>query len=549
MSNKLKFRSKKLLESLSELERQETLETILETNRPLSMKIKILHVLDSGHSQLSLPHILNSILTRCSPQVLSDKQKSTMYSSVTEKTLCEFLIPYYASIDSDTMDEIWEMSLSFFKEVSLHPMHFKTLLLTILEVMKTVSLKAQTRKMNDGKRNIRDLTNYFLTILNVAVSKKSFAVSPEKRPVSADKDTEVEEEQIERLSSLVEAFGDILQEQEKITTAVTTIISTVILTYAKPKSPVVLRSILHLILSIGKRYPIKAWKQIVLDTFTDVSFFNNEKYSIPEWREIIGLWIGSDKERMGELVNKIIPPVQSSAANIFIWNESSEVEDRAMVLRRISYLILISPKDFFVKNLDEIIGRLSTALNSSCPALYKRESLTVFRALSLRFSEGHLLPYWSLVIQNLVEVFSDALSKNAKQFSGIEADELALILSACKLLDQLLLIQFDEVNLTSWLFVSRGSVANEDSSSSLIDRLALKSGSLLTKDDPVNVAGPRENEKSKPLLYGVSQVKNVANLKKFFGSLGYINFERSYGLVEPDLVSCEIDLLHDMRKY
>ncbi|KAM9896618.1 hypothetical protein OXX69_010581, partial [Metschnikowia pulcherrima] len=204
---------------------------------------------------------------------------------------------------------------------------------------------------------------------------------------------------------------------------------------------------------------------------------------------------------------------------------------------------------FFVKNLDDIIRRLSTALDSSCPALYRNEALTVFRALSLRFSEGHLLPYWSLVVQSLVEVFSGALAKNAKQFSAIDASELKLILSACKLLDQLLLLKFDEVNLTSWLFVSRGSVANDEAPSSLIDRLAAKSESLLTKEDPVNVSEPSDKKKASPLLMGISEIKNIANLKKFFGSLGYINFERSYGLCEPDLDACETDLLKDMGKH
>lgn len=549
MSNKLKFRSKKLLESLSELERQETIETLLETNKSTETKIKILHVLDSGHSQLSLPQILNSILTRCSPQSLTDKQKSTMYSSVTENRLCEFLIPYYTSIDSDTMDEIWDMSLSFFKEVSLHPTQFKPLLLTVLHVIKIVAFKARVRKFNDGKRNLRELTNYFLSILNAAVSKKAYMASPDKRPSSADKDVDAGAEHIEDLTSLVGSFGEIIQEQDRITTAVTTIISTVILTEAKPKAAVVPQSVLKLMLEIGKHYPIKPWKQVVLDTFVDGSFFQNEKYNVPEWKEIIGLWISRDKERMNELVSKITPPVQSSAANIFIWNENSEVEDRVMVLRRISYLILVQPKDYFVKNLEDIAERLSTALNSTCPALYKCEALMVFRALSLRFSEGHLLPYWSLVVQTLVEIFSDALAKNSKQFSAIETGELALILSACKLLDQLLLIEFDEVNLTSWLFVSRGSVTSDEYCNSLIDRLAAKSESLLTKEGPISVSAPGVNEKAKPLLYGISEVKNIAHLKKFFGLLGYINFERSYGLTEPDLISCEIDLMKDMGKH
>ncbi|QBM91065.1 Dopey, N-terminal [Metschnikowia aff. pulcherrima] len=549
VSNKLKFRSKKVLESLSELERQETIEAIIETNKPIETKIKILHVLDSGHSQLSLPHILNSIMTRCSPQVLTDKQKSTMYSSVTEARLCEFLIPYYSSIDLDTLDEIWDMSVAFFKEVSLHPMHFKQLLLTVLQVMKVVSLKAQARKLNDSKRNLRELTNYFLSILNASVNKHSYVVPSEKRPSSSDKDGEVQDGQIESLTSLVESLSIVIQEHERVNTAVTTIVSTVVLNQAKPKTPVVPLSVLKLMLAIGRNFPIKPWKQVVLDTFVDASFFKNEKYNIPEWRDIMGIWINSDKERMAELVNKITPPVQTSAANIFIWNESSEVEDRAMVLRRVTYLILVQPKDFFVKNLDDIIRRLSTALDSSCPALYRNEALTVFRALSLKFSEGHLLPYWSLVVQSLVEVFSGALAKNAKQFSAIDASELKLILSACKLLDQLLLLKFDEVNLTSWLFVSRGSVANDEAPSSLIDRLAAKSESLLTKEDPVNVSGPSGKEKASPLLMGISEIKNIANLKKFFGLLGYINFERSYGLCEPDLDACETDLLQDMGKH
>ncbi|OBA21890.1 hypothetical protein METBIDRAFT_39643 [Metschnikowia bicuspidata var. bicuspidata NRRL YB-4993] len=548
MSNKLKFRAKKLLGNLSELERQETIETILETDEATDTKIKIIHVLDSGHSQLSLPHILNSILTRCLPQNLSDRQKSTMYSSINEINLAQFLVPYYNSIDFDTMDEIWEMTLGFIKEVSLNPGNFKHFLLTILQVVQVVSHKVQARKLNDDKRSARDLSNYFLSILNAAISKKSAMASSDLK-VKSKKNDDEEESQVEELALLIGSFGDIIQDQDRIVTAVTNITSTVIAPQVKLKAIAVPSSILKLILQIGKHHPIKAWKQVVFETFVDNSFFQNGKHNLDQWRTIIGVWIKSDKERMSELVNKITPPVQSSAANIFIWNDNSEVEDRAMVLRRISYLILVQPKDFFVKNLDGIMGRLSTALNSTCPPLYKSEALSVFRALSLKFSEGHLLPYWSLVVQSLVEVFSAALAKNSKHFSGIEAEELALILSACKLLDQLLLIQFDEINLTSWLFVSRGSVVNDECSSSLIDRLALKSESLLTKEDPLNVQGPRENEKSKPLLLGVLEIKNIANLKKFFGLLGYINFERSYGLTEPDLDACEKDLFQDLGKH
>lgn len=545
LANKLKFRSRKILECLVDLERQEVIETIIESRYSTSSKIKLLHVLDSGRSQVTLPHILNSIITRCYPQSLTNEQRSSMNSSVTEKQLSEFLVPYYESIDFDTVDDIWDMSILFFKEVLMHPMYYKKLLISYLNVMKVLALKARTKKFGDTRRPTKDLATQFMAILNTSVSRKAQNTSSDADSITPELEGVPQDTLADSMTSMVEYFGDILQDSDKTNTAVTTLISTVIMTQTRSKTKHVDASVVRLMEAIGKHYPNRSWKQVVNDVFMDSSFFHH-KSSDETWKSVISLWITNEKEKINELLARVTPSMQSSAANIFIWSESSEVKDRILTLRRITYLTMVLPKDFFSTSLNELFIRLGTALNSDCPPLYKSEAFNLFRAITLRFSEAHLLPHWPFMIQLLGEVFSDALARPSLDFSAMPSEQLQLILSACKLLDQLLLVGFDEFNLTAWLFVASGSVTSDPNEASLIDRLGKKTEALLTKEDPVAVGSLKSGETVRPVLFGVASISNIANLKKFFGLLSYINYERNYGLCRADLGACEEDTLADL---
>lgn len=540
LANKLKFRSRKLLEALSDLERQDVIETIIESSCETSTKVKILHVLDSGRSQITLPHILNSIVTRCYPQALNEKQLSSKISLVTEKQLSEFLVPYYESIDHDTVEDIWEYSINFFKEVLSHPTYYRSQMLSYLKVIKVLSLRSNSKKVGDGRRNNKELSAIFLNMLNTATSYRG-------SEGDSYGDVDSTDDFIMGLSMLVEHFGEIMQDSDKTNIAVTTIISSIVQPSFKVESKLTDKFILHLTCTIGRFYPNKAWKQLILDVFMDNSFFTSKNSLQKGWQDAVGEWISSDKGKLTDFVARVTPSAQTTAANIFIWNENSEVEDRIFILKRITFLILVQPEDLFGSILDELFSRISAALNSSCPPLYKSEAFNLFRVITLRFSEMQLLPYWLFIIQSLLNVFVDAVSKTSKDPQSFTREHLKLVLSACKLLDQLLLLGSDEFNLGEWQFVGSSSVTEEASQSrSLMDKLAQQTEMLLTKEDPITVANPIPGSIAPPLLTGVRTIHNIANLKKFFGLLSYICYERTYGLCLPDISACNQDVFDDL---
>ncbi|QFZ26262.1 putative protein dopey [Clavispora lusitaniae] len=531
LCTRLKFRSRKLLECLSDLEKQEIVETIIESPSDVNDIVKILHVLDGGRAQMTLPRILNSILTRCASSSVDEKSRFSLNPDLSYENLSSFLVPYFESLDSDTVNEIWEDCTSFFKDVLSRPSHYKQSLLSYLEAVKVLSLKIDYKR--SLKRNNRELASIFMNLLQATINNRDSIVS--------DKDA------IKRLSNLVEYLSDILQDSDKTSTAVSSIISAFVLPQLKQKSADVDDAILVLIETIGLHHPLKAWKQVISEVFSDNSFFSSDKFMKEGWKNSVRIWVSKDKEKMSDLIARVTPSVQSSAANIFIWNEHSEVEDRVFILKRISYLLMVQPKDYFGDSLSDLFSKLTLALGSSCPPLYKRETFTLIRAITLRFSEMALHSYWTPITQCLIEVFSSVIKRGPKEYGSLDKDELSFILSASKLLDQLLLIGFDEFRLNEWLFVSSVS-ATEVSRvpMSLIDKLAASTESLLTKEDPVVISQATDSVEVKSLLYGVRSIQHLASLKRFFGSLSYVNYERKYGLHTADIVSCETDTMMDI---
>lgn len=534
---KLKFRSRKLLERLSDLERQEVVETIIESSSRTVDKVKILHVLDGGRAQLTIPRMFQSISIRCMPTAIEEKDMSSLNAGLSYERLSEFLIPYFQSLDSDTINEVWDETITFMKEVLAHSSHYSKLLLVYLEMIKVLS--SSTDYKRGSKRNNKELASIFLSTLTAAINNRDLIRKTEDPNILM----------IVRLERLLEFFSGILQDSDKTSTAVTLIISTFILPEVKKKLGMMSNEILNLIQAIGVYHPIKAWKQIVSEIFMDNAFFTGGKSCEREWMNIIGLWVSNDKDRMIDLITRVTPSIQPSAANIFIWNENSDVEDRVFTLKRISYLLMVQPKDFFAETLEGLFAKLSLALNSTCPPLYKGEAFILFRAITLRFNEMMLHSYWTPIIQSLIEVYQGVILKGSAEFSSMSKDSLRLVLSASKLVDQLLLIGFDEFSLSEWLFVSTVSATElSGQPQCLIGRLGRLTESVLTKEDPVQVSFTTGEVEVGPLLYGTRSIQHIANLKIFFGLLGYINYERKYGLHKANLQACETDTLMDVAQ-
>lgn len=94
ISHKLKFRARKLLESLVELERQEVTETLVILKGTVNARLKLLNILDGGRPQMTLPSLFTSILSKCNAQSLPELPKTTMDSEVEVLELSRFLIAF-----------------------------------------------------------------------------------------------------------------------------------------------------------------------------------------------------------------------------------------------------------------------------------------------------------------------------------------------------------------------------------------------------------------------------------------------------------------------
>lgn len=518
--HKLRFRSRKLLESMMDLERQEVIETIIEHKCETHLKVKILHILDGGRSQVTFPRLINLILSRYYPLAVDEKSRALLNSHVTGKQLSSFLVPYLESVDQDVVDEMWGIAGLFFREVLAHSSHFRELLASYLVVLKVFSAKIGDKR---GK-NKKELVEYF--------SRMVGACSILDEPAELD-------ELFKVLTGLVENLGEITQDSDKASSVVTQIISHV----KSAKN----QDCLDLLISIGQHHPNRALRALVQDNFMNDDFFSG-KVQNGKWQTLVQHWIRSEKERMSDLVARITPSAQTGAASIFVWNENSEVEDKIFVLRRITFLVLVMPKDYFANVLEDLFGRLSAALSASCPPLYKAEAFTLVRAISIQFNEMHLLPYWTTIVENMVGVFEDVAAKTQQELASLPKDQTKLVFAASKLLDELLLVGFDEFNLREWLFVASdpGVVTGTLDKRSLIGRICEKTDSLHTKEAVVVVIHPDARLKNRPMLFGQKEVPNLASLRQFFGSCTFINYERIYGLQQVDWDACKEDVLEDL---
>ncbi|KAK6197414.1 Dopey, N-terminal-domain-containing protein [Scheffersomyces amazonensis] len=558
LGHKLKFRARKLLEALMDLERQEVIETLVEISPSDDITVKLLHILDGGRSHITLPHLFDSILTRCYPQLLDDQKKSSQTSSITEKDLSRFLVSYFNSIDIDSLSDIWSMSLQFFKDALAHASHFRIIFPECLKICAILSNKLNASKLRDQKKYKKELADFFSRLLNSTVSTKGSLGNSESEEKEEDEVKEstpgvegviiAQDDVLDAITVVLEQLDSILQDSDKVIPSVNIIITYLITPQIRPKKlGEISMKTLSLLEIIGKRHPIKPWKTAVFDVFMDNNFFNFSANKMKVWNSIISLWISNDRERISDMIVRITPTA-SSTPGIFTWNENSEIESKIGSLKRITYLLLIQPTDFFLNYFDEIFNRIEYALSMSCPIAYRAAIIILLRALTLKFNELHLLPRWTIITQELISVFELFAYKSQKELNSIPNDELKLLLNGCKLLDQLLMLGYDEFNLQEWLYISNSpDVINGTSSPNLvaiIDRISKSFDFTYLKDEAITIEAPQDS--LVPLLEGVKDITSITKLRLFFDSLSLIHYERTYGLYAVDIARCTSDILTDL---
>ncbi|XP_048351284.1 protein dopey-1 isoform X2 [Sphaerodactylus townsendi] len=233
----------------------------------------------------------------------------------------------------------------------------------------------------------------------------------------------------------------------------------------------------------GYQYTRRAWKKEAFDLFMDPSFFQMDASCVNHWRAIMDNLMTHDKTTFRDLMTRVAV-AQSSSLNLFA-NRDVELEQRAMLLKRLAFAIFSSEVDQYQKYLPDIQERLVESLRlPQVPTLHSQVFL-FFRVLLLRMSPQHLTSLWPTMITELVQVFllmeqeltadEDISRTSGPSVAGLETTYtggngfstsynsqrwLNLYLSACKFLDLALALPSEHLpqfQMYRWAFIPEAS--------------------------------------------------------------------------------------------
>ncbi|TNN02953.1 hypothetical protein fugu_010440 [Takifugu bimaculatus] len=238
----------------------------------------------------------------------------------------------------------------------------------------------------------------------------------------------------------------------------------------------------------------------VLAHLLDMVFYSDEKervipllvnimhYVVPylrnhSWRAIIDHLMTHDKTTFRDLMTRVAV-AQSSSLSLFT-NRDAELEQRAMLLKRLAFTIYSSEVDQYQKYLPDIQERLVESLRLPQVPILHAQVFLFFRVLLLRMSPQHLTSLWPTMITELVQVFllmeqeltadEDMSRTSGPSVAGLETTYsggngfstsynsqrwLNLYLSACKLLDLALALppeSLPQFQMYRWAFIPEAS--------------------------------------------------------------------------------------------
>nr|XP_054753790.1 protein dopey-1-like [Lytechinus pictus] len=287
------------------------------------------------------------------------------------------------------------------------------------------------------------------------------------------------------------------------------------------------------------QYTRKAWKKDAFDLLVDASFFQMDTSCIGGWRCIIDNLMTHDRTTFKDLMTRVAA-LQNTSLSIFASKEQ-EMEQRAQLLKRLSFVVFCSERDQYVRSLPDIQERLAESLRLSQSPVVHEQVFMFFRVLLLRVSPHHLTGLWPTMITEMVQVFlhmEEQLAKNAQDGSKRSAlvsffqlgsnggnplkTFLNLYLAASKFLDLALCLPSESLpqfQVYKWAFV--GESNEGDSQTRFVPHIARVTKLLRArkKQDPsLNHTIMQRASQGRPLLT-MHHIRSVEELLPFFNTL------------------------------
>lgn len=552
LSSRLRSRTRKVMIKLYKLESLETLECLMELHKNLTesesnVVFKIIHVLDGSRPKLTVPYLFESVTGRSNHSGAASEpvEKSTVSTSLTIHQVTMFVVDYLRSLEHDAIEEIWNDCIGFIREIQNNQSLYKTILPLVLQFISVVAYKVDHVKFGEQRKIRKDLADLFTRLL-------SYTLTTRESSSENSQDDSSGEELVITLREIVPGLRNILVDTDKVHTALTNMMMNMIVPASKSKIfPKNMSSELLGLLVTIMEFPQghRSWRNIIGDIIFEQRFMNMSPSQAKEWMPVIKRWIGFDKERLKDYINRL-----NTSNSVVLFGSSDETSVRKCNINRLTYLIL-GTDDFIFINIRDLSTKLEEMMTVSPDVI--AEVFTCFRALVLRVDSQHLAPLWTLIYTHLLHTFQEVRSGQG---------ELKTVISACKLLDMLLCVGPEDFQLHEWLFIcdNMDAIFREDKEAvGIIDKVSSE-GVISTTPSIETVSQVRclfilntnkslqdmnssatPEDKKRPILSG-QPIKTLNELKPFFDQLSIYAYEGIFSLKDPDLQACKTDVLEDI---
>lgn len=530
----------------------------------------------------------------CRINGLSDRnRKQVLNPNLSDGLLFRFLEHYLNQLEGPLAVQVWHRFLQLAKDIISNIKDFRAQVFSVLRCVSILADKiTQTTALEDRRirKDLQDTYGKLLDTVVVSVSRNTDTNYWARRhnkdslvPSSGrgspmpqvPSDHRLDEKSVSRPASppptvdqadqIVQYIGDtalprlrkFLMDNDRVLAVCTNILYYIVSPALKTKSrPLDFDPTISTILREMTRISIavKAWRGVISDIVNDSRFFVSSLEAGRDFRSIIEAWVDADKTVFSDFLGKV---TSAPSANIFTSRET-ENQLRSMNLRRTSYILLCGEKNQFLTSLPTIQEKLvDTLKNVSAPAVQAELYLCV-RVLLCRLSPHNLDSFWPVILSEMYRLLEQTMFEVPSD--GSEA--LSLILSVCKFIDLLLVLQTEEFQMHQWAFITDTIDAvyrpDEIVPEAMLDQLAEIAGGLPPPQEnapnppPVALdllftAASNPRKLRRPMLNHLRQIDSIRDLIPFFSSVSVASYESVYssgGNIDWDEV--EQGILSDM---
>ncbi|XP_063699183.1 protein dopey-1 homolog [Culicoides brevitarsis] len=358
------------------------------------------------------------------------KSPPTIYNPPTGLNLevsgLEMFYFYMSDASATQLPDAWPALLSLLRDgINSQP----PVLFTLLSILNVYVQRCPQMPFNDRKdlRDLHDITSKLVDAISIIAGacleqttwlRRNLAVKEEATDSNTNKEgvqgTVNQQYSVQAQSILACQLAQLLdvaygsQEKDKVVTLITTLMYNIV-PYLKNHTTRNIPSFYacsNLLANLSSyQNTRKAWRKDVLDLLTDSAFFQMDGSCLPFWKTILdNLMTYDNMTAFRDLMNRVSLN-QTGGLSIFSSKEQ-EYEQRAMLLKRLAFVIFCSEFDQYHKYMPEIQEQLANSLR--LPQMVPSVQAAVFlcfRVLLLRLSPDHVTSLWPIIIAEMVQVF------------------------------------------------------------------------------------------------------------------------------------------------